>query len=93
MLKAAADGRTEIPQALRLIRTAHRRLEIVRQLLRKLGDSDEHLPLSRRFRQTLRHMESAPQDRALADLFGQLTLAFQNLNLLLAEEFYPGRTE
>lgn len=93
VLKAAAAGRIEVPQALRLIRTAQRRVESVLRLLRKVGDRDEHLPLRRRFRQTQRRLESTSPDQAVGNLFSQLTVAFHHLNLLLAEEFHPGRTD
>lgn len=93
LLKAASAGRIEISQALRHIRAARRRADAVLRLLRALGDESEHLPLSRRFRNTRRRVESAPLDDETADLYGQLTLAVHDLNLLLALEFYPGRTE
>jgi len=93
LLKAASAGRIETSQALRHIRAARRRADAVLQLLRALGDNSEHLPLSRRFRNTRRRVESAPLDDETADLYGQLTLAVHDLNLLLALEFYPGRTE
>jgi uncharacterized protein len=93
LLKAASAGRIEPSQALRHIRSAQRRVDAVVRLLRALGDQSEHLPLSRRFRNTRRRVESHPLDDDTADLYGKLTLAVHDLNLLLAQEFYPGRTE
>ena len=90
LFKAVAAGTTSTPDALRAIRTARQRAEKVRRLLRELGDADEQRPLSRRFNRMRRRFESEGLDEERADLFGQLTLAVHDLNLLLSEAFYPG---
>jgi len=83
-------GRTETAAALRIIRTARERADKVRRLLGALGDTDEHLPLSARFRRTGKRMQECELDEATADTYAQLTLAVHDLNLLLGDAFYPG---
>jgi hypothetical protein len=80
-------------RAQRFIRAARRKSEAVLKLLRELGDTREHLPLSRRFRNTKSRIEAGSPDENTACVYGRLTLAVHDLNLLLSEEFYPGRTE
>jgi len=90
LLKSVKAGRTDSAEALRVIRTARQRVEKVKRLLRKLGDGQEHVALSIRFQKTKKRIEAAPINGAAADFFGQLTLAVHDLNLLLADAFYPG---
>ena len=87
------DGHLEIPQALRIIRVAQRKAGLVLRLLRELGDTREYLPLSRRFRSVKSRIESAIPDPKTAGVYGRLTLAVHDLNLRLAEEFYPGQAQ
>jgi hypothetical protein len=89
LLKAVQAGVTEPSAALRAIRDARQRAERVRCLLRDLGDVDETLALSLRFKRTKKRFESSPPDDDTAEVFGQLTLAVHDLNLLLREKFYP----
>src|SRR5262245_36009163 len=79
LLKSALAGRTEIPAALRIIRIARQRAEKVRRLLRLLGDRDEQMPLSRRFRSVAKRIHEADIDEETGDLFGELTLAVHDL--------------
>ncbi len=90
LLKSVNDGRTEKAAALRTIRTARQRVEKVKRLLRELGDHDESAALSLRFRKTKKRIESQPMDETSAELFGELSLAVHDLNLLLSQAFYPG---
>ncbi len=90
LLKSVIDGRTEKAAALRTIRTARQRVEKVKRLLHELGNVDESVALSLRFRKTKKHIESQPLDESTAELFGELSLAVHDLNLLLAQAFYPG---
>ena len=48
-------------------------------------------PLSVRFRRTVKRMEAGVLDDETADRYGELTLAVHDLNVLLAQAFYPGR--
>jgi hypothetical protein len=90
LLKRVKAGRTEIASASRLIRTALRRVKKIKRLLCELGDADDTLALSKRFRRTQRRLENGPLEGDAAEKFGELTLAVHDLNVLLAESFYPG---
>jgi len=89
LFKSVAAGQTPVAVALRTIRIAWQRAERVRTLLRALGDTDEQVALSLRFKRLRRRMESAPPDESTAESYADLTLAVQDLNLLLAQSFYP----
>ena len=90
LFKSVAAGETELVAALRTVRATLRRADRVRQLLRILGDFDEHLPLSLRFNRTRRRLETGGVDDASTDAFAELTLAVHALNVVLSERFYPG---
>ena len=90
LLSSVRAGRTEKSAALEIIRTARRRADKVWRLLRQLGDTDEDLALSVRFRQTAKRLERAALDQETADLYGELTLAVHDLNCLVNSAFYPG---
>jgi Fe-S-cluster containining protein len=90
LLKSVKAGHTEPAAALRIIRTARERADKVLRLLRALGDTDEKLPLSGRFRRTSKRLQEQELDEETADTCGQLTLAVHDLNLLLGDAFYPG---
>lgn len=90
LLKSVKAGRTEPATAMRIVRTARDRAEKVRRLLGALGDTDEQLPLSARFRRTGKRMKERDLDEETADTYAQLTLAVHDLNLLLSDAFYPG---
>jgi hypothetical protein len=76
-------------RALRTIRGARRCVETVLRFLRKLGDTEEHLPLATRFRRTVHRLETAGPTPATGSDHADLTVAFHLLNLLLAREFLP----
>lgn len=92
LLKSVNMGEMKTAEALRIIEKARRRAEKVRQLLRKIGDNDEHVALGRRFRQTIKRIEQTAIDPQTGAIFSELTLAVQNLNVLLSEKFYPGKS-
>jgi hypothetical protein len=89
LFKSVAAGETPVAAALRTIRLARRRAERVRTLLRALGDTGEQVALSLRVKRIRRRIESTPQDHATSETYANLTLAVQDLNLLLAQSFYP----
>jgi hypothetical protein len=89
LLKSVKAGEIEPPQALRTIRTALQRVKKVKRLLQQLGDTDDTVALSKRFRKMQRTLESGPLDRETAQTYGDLTLAVHDLNMLLSEQFYP----
>jgi Fe-S-cluster containining protein len=90
LFKSVAAGEAELAAALKTIRATRQRADQVRRLLRSLGDTDEHLALSLRFKRTRRRLETGGFDDASADTFGELTLAVHALNVLLSSKFYPG---
>jgi len=89
LLKSVKAGEVKIEEARRAIRSALRQVETVKGLLRKLGETDESLALSKRFQHLHREVERQPCDKETARAFGELTLAFHELNILLSERFYP----
>jgi hypothetical protein len=90
LLKRVTAGKIELSKALQTVRRARRRVDKVKRLLRKLGDSDEHVALSVRVRRTQNRLEREVSDAESARWYGELTLAVHSLQLLLGEEFYPG---
>ena len=92
LFKSVKAGRTDTAAALRIIRTARERADKVRRQLHALGDHDAHSPLSARFRRMGKRLKDRELDEATADTYAQLTLAVHDLNLLLNDAFYPGRT-
>jgi uncharacterized protein len=90
LFKSVAAGRTEPAAALRIVRTAHKRAAKVRTLLRELGDNDEQVSLGLRFRRMARGMQESGLDEHSAAIYGELTLAVHDLNLLISQAFYPG---
>ncbi len=90
LLKSVNAGEVKVPAALRSIEKARERAEKVRQLLRKLGDKDESVALSLRFRGVAKRVQQTKVKPHTAELFSELTLANHDLNLVLSEKFYPG---
>jgi Fe-S-cluster containining protein len=90
LLKNVQSGRIGRTEASRMVRTAKERAEKVRSLLRELGDLDEGTALRLRFQRAAKRYEKAPLTDGKAELYGDLTLAFHDLNMLVREAFYPG---
>jgi len=90
LLQSVKAGKTTPGAALRIIRTAHQRAGEVRRLLRELQDTDETMALASRFRRTAKRLERTALAGRQAEIFGQLTLAVHDLNLLIRDHFYPG---
>jgi uncharacterized protein len=90
LLKGVVAGRTQPAEALRIIGVALDRAERVRRLLRTLGDCEEQVALSVRFRRTSTRLKGQDLSEEAADTYGQLTLAVHDLNLLIGKAFYPG---
>jgi hypothetical protein len=89
LFQAVAGGQTDTAAALRTIRLARQRADNVRRLLRAVGDADDHLALSLRFRRTKQRLEAGFPHHATADRFAELTLAVHDLNVLLGQSFLP----
>jgi len=90
LLKAVVSGEVEVDAAMKTIRQARVRADKVLRLLRQVGDSDEHRPLSQRFNRTRRRFEAGGFDDDAVEAFADLTLAVHSLNLLLSAKFYSG---
>jgi len=90
LLKSVNAGEVKVPAALRTIEKARARAETVRQILRKLGDKDESIALSLRFRRMAKRIQQTDVKRQTVEIFSELTLANHDLNLVLSEKFYPG---
>lgn len=90
LLMKVNSGEVSEAAAMRTIRTARRRLEKVKKLLRLLGDEDEFAAVAVRFRRLARDFETTPTDLKAIALFGDLTLAMHELSHGLAAHFYPG---
>jgi Fe-S-cluster containining protein len=89
LLKSVQEGKTTRARALRVIRAARRQADLVKKLLGLLGDTQENVALADRFRRLSKLLTQAGLDKAQANLFSQLSLAFHDLNLLLNDAFYP----
>jgi Fe-S-cluster containining protein len=87
LLKKLHDGTVTRPVAERLIRRARRSTAAVEKLLRALGQTDA-IGLADRFRSLTQRLEQQPLDPKSAELYGKLTLAFHELNMVLHEHFY-----
>ncbi len=88
LLKSVKAGEVKFADARRLVRSALKRAEKVKRFLRQLGDNDETLALNKRFQRVQRRVEGGPYDKEAAHIFGELTLAVHELNMLLSERFY-----
>ncbi len=88
VFKDAHTGRIPFPAALRLVSRARRRANKVRQLLRELGDNDEHRALGERFHRTSERMESPQADPAAKAKFADLSLAMHQLKLHAFTRFH-----
>ena len=84
------EGRTPMATARQTVQAARDQADTVRGLLRGLGDTEESLALSARFRRTARKMEDSALDTETAEKYGELTVAVHDLNLILSGSFYPG---
>ncbi|MSU62401.1 MAG: hypothetical protein EXS31_08395 [Pedosphaera sp.] len=93
LFKSVAKGAMPVEVAGRTIRQARQRSDKVRRLLRELGDSNETLALSLRFRRVRRHVESNAISDEIADAYAGLTLAVHDLNMRLRADFYPSPSD
>lgn len=88
VFKEALGGRMPFEGALRLVKQARRKADNIRQLLRKLGDTDEQRSLGDRFRRTQRRMEAGGVDAEAGETFAELGVAVHQFNLLAHDKFY-----
>ncbi len=88
VFKATLAGQMPFDGALRLVKSARKKAENIRQLLRKLGDMDEQRSLGDRFRRTQRRMETGDVDAEAGHTFAELGVAVHQFNLLAHDKFY-----
>jgi hypothetical protein len=77
----------EVESALEKIAGAQRLAEKVRQRLRRLGDQDEQLALTRRYAQVMREPMDFSSGEGGAELRGELMLAVNDLMQTLQRDF------
>jgi len=87
LLKRAQTGEITERVALASIRKARAAAEKVRRILRELGDTNETVPLSRRYQRIMRQPIDLSADERLIDLRGELMLAVSELVAVLEREF------
>jgi Fe-S-cluster containining protein len=93
LFKDVLAGLRSVRKAQQLIRAARKQAGEVRRLLRLLGCADETMPLAARFRNLNARVCRAPLSKEAAALFGSLTLAAHDLNVMVSEHFYPGQRQ
>lgn len=93
VFKDAKAGRVPFSSALRLVKRTRRRAEEVRELLRKLGDHDEHRALGERFHRTAERMEAGGADAEAMSTYADLSLAVHRLKLHAHDKFYTKTAE
>jgi len=91
ILKNVCSGAVKKTAAMRIIREAKNKLAVINDFLMELGNGDETISHRVRFKQMSRGMKDAGADQAKLALFGELTVAVHELNVLLAKSFYPGQ--
>ena len=84
--RTQADEVTE-RAALKTIQATRRRAENVRRILRELGDTDETIPLSRRYQRMMRAPIDLSANERLGDLRGELMMAVAELVGALERDF------
>jgi hypothetical protein len=82
------EGRVTDTEATRVISDALKKAGRVRELLEELGDNDARVALSKRFQAMRRRIENGPASAEQIDIFGSLTMAVHDLNVVLSERFY-----
>ena len=87
LLQRTQAGEVTERAALKTIQATRRRAENVRRILRELGDTDETVPLSRRYQRMMRAPIDLAADERLGDLRGELMMAVAELVGALEHDF------
>jgi hypothetical protein len=87
LLQRAQAGEISAAGALKSIREAQQRADAVRQILRELGDTDETVPLSRRYERMMRQPMDLSAGKRLVNLHGKLMIVYSELMTVLGKEF------
>jgi Fe-S-cluster containining protein len=90
LLKNVLSGAIEKTTATRLIQEARQKLLQINECLLLMGNRDETVAHRVRFHQVARRMGEQRFSRENAAHFSKLTILVHELNVLLAEYFYPG---
>jgi Fe-S-cluster containining protein len=88
VFKSAQAGRISFTAGLRQVTRARRKADHIRQLLRELGDTEEHRSLSERFRRVQQRMETEAVDAVAAGMFAELGQEMHAFKLLAHGKFY-----
>jgi len=92
LLKRVQTGKLDTNAALKKIAQTRRKAEKVRGLLRELGQRDERLALTERYRQAMTAPVDLSGGKASAGLPGKLMLAFRDLMRTVQSEFLEENT-
>jgi Fe-S-cluster containining protein len=87
LLQRTQAGEVTERAALKSIQSMRRRAENVRRILRELGDTDETVPLSRRYQRMMREPIDLSAEERLVDLRGELMMAVAELVGALERDF------
>jgi len=87
LLQRTQAGEVTERAALKTIQATRRRAENVRRILRELGDTDETVPLSRRYQKMMREPIDLSAGERIGDLRGELMMAVAELVGTLERDF------
>lgn len=87
LLQRTLTGEVKERAALNLIREAKQRIQRVQSILRKLGEVDESVPLSRRYQRVMRQPVDLSGPEHIVELRGQLLTAVADLASVLERDF------
>jgi Fe-S-cluster containining protein len=87
LLQRTQTGEVTERAALKSIQRAHRCADKVRSILRELGDTDESIPLSRRYQRIMRQAIDLSADDHVIELRGELMMAVSDLVSTLERDF------
>jgi hypothetical protein len=87
LLQRVRDGKVRVADARRIIQETLRHAATVRQLVHKLGQGDESLSLSKRYRHVMQQPIDLSAGEEIPRLRGQLMLAVHELTQLLERDF------
>jgi Fe-S-cluster containining protein len=87
LLKRVQSGEMSPPAALKGITDAKKLVEKVCRLLRRLGDNDEQLALTKRYSRMMSKPIDLSGDEAIAEVRGELMLAVNDLMHVLQRDF------
>jgi len=87
LLQRAQSGEVTEAAALKAIQQARRRADSVRRILRELGDTNESVPLTRRYQRMMRQPIDLSAGQRFIDLRGELMTAVAEMVGQLEKDF------